>query len=922
LKKFGDLPFTDIILAYNVNNGPIYFDTIPGVISNDLIYTFSQTQNLAAYGDYDFKIWLVNNIDDNVFNDTLSIHISSRPTITYSSSCAGQSINFSANSDDAITDITFVWEFGDGESDSGQNASHIFDTSGVYSVNLYAYNNYGCYSLYSASVTVLPSPIADFSVENSCEGNLINLNNLSSVSSGSVNYNWNLGNGTTFNVQNPPPFLLSPGNYNILLIAINSNGCSDTITKPLRVYPSPIITLPDFGPLCTNGSPIYISGASPGGGQFVGSNIFSSYFDPNSSGPGQFGISYTYTDSLGCSSTKLDTILVDNPPTLNVLVNGGLNICEGDSTILTCTSNGSIQWSTGDISNSITVDTTGIYFVVSSSINGCLSNSTPLGIVVYNNGEISSYQNVSICNGDFFTLPNGQIISDSGIYISNLTNIYGCDSIIQTTVQLNNQSFSDTSITACDSFYWNGNSYTSSGNYNFTTTNINGCDSIATLHLAINSSSIEPISVLASDTIINAGDQTTLTVLGGSLGSSSNWYWYEDSCGGSNLGIGNTLTISPSISATYFVRAEGLCNTTNCQSILITIDTTVICGPTSITNSQRDTICKGASITLTVQGVLHGGTWRWYKNSCGGNLIGIGNSIIVSPNVNTTYFVKSVGDSCANPICISKSIYVKRKPQIPSFITGIKTGLCNAIGINYSVIPIAGVIYNWSVPAGATIVNGQGTSSIIVDFTDTLYSAGTCAGSNSICVIASNECGTSNPRTATLKLQPKKLSKISGPANVCSGQTVTYSVINTYGVTSYNWTIPSSWSLISGQGTNIITLLSGNFGGTLKVYSSNDCGNSIIETKVISVINCAKELNNSSNIESINIIPNPTKNKITISANFEIQTLEMYNMLGELIIKTPYTSILDLSPYNEGIYILKCINTQGVYTTRIELIKD
>ena len=45
-------------------------------------------------------------------------------------------------------------------------------------------------------------------------------------------------------------------------------------------------------------------------------------------------------------------------------------------------------------------------------------------------------------------------------------------------------------ITACDSYTWNGQTYTQTGAYTYTTTAANGCDSIVTLHLTINQSEV------------------------------------------------------------------------------------------------------------------------------------------------------------------------------------------------------------------------------------------------------------------------------------------------------------------------------------------------------------------------------------------------------------------------------------------------
>ena len=54
---------------------------------------------------------------------------------------------------------------------------------------------------------------------------------------------------------------------------------------------------------------------------------------------------------------------------------------------------------------------------------------------------------------------------------------------------------------------------------------------------------------------------------------------------------------------------------------------------------------------------------------------------------------------------------------IPSYsITGSQTVNANQTGITYSVPNTSGTTYNWSVPAGASIVSGQGTNQITVNF--------------------------------------------------------------------------------------------------------------------------------------------------------------------------------------------------------------
>ncbi len=58
---------------------------------------------------------------------------------------------------------------------------------------------------------------------------------------------------------------------------------------------------------------------------------------------------------------------------------------------------------------------------------------------------------------------------------------------------------------------------------------------------------------------------------GGTLGTSATWRWYTGSPGGTLIGSGDTLTVTPLVTTTYYVRAEGFCNTTAPQSVTIFI---------------------------------------------------------------------------------------------------------------------------------------------------------------------------------------------------------------------------------------------------------------------------------------------------------------------------------------------------------------
>lgn len=82
--------------------------------------------------------------------------------------------------------------------------------------------------------------------------------------------------------------------------------------------------------------------------------------------------------------------------------------------------------------------------------------------------------------------------------------------------------------------------------------------------------SMAPSSITGTNSICNGGE-TTLSVSGGSLDSGASWKWYSGWCGGTLIGTGSSITVSPTITTTYYVRAEGTCNATSCTSIEVIV---------------------------------------------------------------------------------------------------------------------------------------------------------------------------------------------------------------------------------------------------------------------------------------------------------------------------------------------------------------
>ncbi len=70
---------------------------------------------------------------------------------------------------------------------------------------------------------------------------------------------------------------------------------------------------------------------------------------------------------------------------------------------------------------------------------------------------------------------------------------------------------------------------------------------------------------------ICAGIPVTLGITGGTLGAGAKWKWYAGGCSGTAIDSGSVITVAPTVNTTYYVRAEGDCNTTACVSIAVNI---------------------------------------------------------------------------------------------------------------------------------------------------------------------------------------------------------------------------------------------------------------------------------------------------------------------------------------------------------------
>jgi gliding motility-associated-like protein len=150
--------------------------------------------------------------------------------------------------------------------------------------------------------------------------------------------------------------------------------------------------------------------------------------------------------------------------------------------------------------------------------------------------------------------------------------------------------------------------------------------------IAYETASTPATSITASTLTVCPGGPLTLSLNGGSLGSNATWRWYKGGCGsGASVGSGTVLTDNPSSTTTYYVRAEGPCNTTTCTQITISVSGTINTTVTiTSTPANPGPWCAGSIVTpatlltatvlnppLLYTGIPASATWsyRWEVSS-------------------------------------------------------------------------------------------------------------------------------------------------------------------------------------------------------------------------------------------------------------------------------------------------------------------
>lgn len=166
------------------------------------------------------------------------------PDFEYTISCFGEATEFQDVSSVVPPGepiASWEWDFGDGQTSSGQIVSHTYAAIGQYDVTLTInVGDMGCEQYITKTVSVIPSPTPDFSFNSVCLGDITVFTDLS-VSEPPANlittWEWDFGDGQTAYGQEMTHLYASAGNYEVILtIYTGSLECPQSITKTVPVY--------------------------------------------------------------------------------------------------------------------------------------------------------------------------------------------------------------------------------------------------------------------------------------------------------------------------------------------------------------------------------------------------------------------------------------------------------------------------------------------------------------------------------------------------------------------------------------------------------------------------------------------------------------------------------------------------------------
>jgi hypothetical protein len=514
---------TQVTVNFQWDNGTVNQIAWTGNLSTMQTASVTLPQYFLTAGNHPLLVYTTNpngTNDGNLSNDTLEMIVNAQNlpvnaefSVQNTEFCDAPAMaeftNLSQNA------ISYVWNFGDGNTSVLVNPEHEYATNGTYTVTLTADAGI-CGSdqkVYTNLIQIgsLP-PVADFAANSTIPvmNTQVDLTDASTCSP--TGWSWSFTpstvtflNGTSSTSQNPQVSFTQTGLYTVSLTVTNAFG-NDSEVKSDYIN---VINCTYCSSTATNTSDEWITNVA-----FAGINNSSGstgYSDFTNLSPAEVipGNDYTLSTSLGMTGTWSEYFVAWIDWNQNCVFESNEQYQIGN-----CNSNGCTVSTTISVPSGAALGTTVMRVVMQYSSY----RTDPCGTFTY--GEVEDYAvnvisgiscndfeettNAQICEGSTYSW-RGNNYSVSGTYYDSLftTNPPGCDSvyILNLTVNPVFEFVSNAEICEGESYDWQGGNYTVGGTYTETYQTVDGCDSVYILNLTVN-----PVYEFVSNAEICEGD--------------------------------------------------------------------------------------------------------------------------------------------------------------------------------------------------------------------------------------------------------------------------------------------------------------------------------------------------------------------------------------------------------------------------------
>jgi gliding motility-associated-like protein len=299
--------------------------------------------------------------------------------------CEGDTVKFSNFSTGAIQ---YLWEFGDGNSDTSTAPTHVYMTQGTFNVTMYATST-TCIDSFHLSFTTHHPLSASYTVSDSviCQ-NVTDVFTNTSIVTAPGHYSYNFGDGSPADTNQIATHSFAlVGTYSVTLTATDSIRCSAQYTTVVTVDTNSQVTMAVSDTVLCGGNDAtftatYATEGNLGIRWIFGNGDSSINANPVAYSYGSGGV-YTVTAIAlyrACENTSVTKVIhIYNHPEIDL--GGDTGICPGSTPIIlidllnSSASGATWLWNTGQTSNNIAVGAPGVY-KVTVTVNGCTASDS------------------------------------------------------------------------------------------------------------------------------------------------------------------------------------------------------------------------------------------------------------------------------------------------------------------------------------------------------------------------------------------------------------------------------------------------------------------------------------------------------------------------------------------------------------------